>query len=469
VINSQISARVVKVNETLNQQLTLPVYQRPYRWQEENVKQLLQDIAIAWQSPGKRVFRIGAIILHDDGTHLNIVDGQQRITTLLLILKALACATGSQLRQSLPCREEQSKNCVALNYRFIKDWLADNALQFDSDFTAYIERNCEFVEIRVNNLSEAFQMFDSQNGKGKGLQPYNLLKAYHIRAMDHEPDLTIKVECDIQWESLTRHEMSNGELMDLLGQVLGEQLYRTRLFCRKDIAHDFTKAEIDEFKGFTVSKQPEFPYQNKLRILAQTLDQALFARGALQGSLPAKERYPFSICQPMINGRYFFSYVRAYCEAYDLLFIEHSRHADLDEFRIFYQNLCFYPGWHRDGDSFLRELFKSVILLVFDRFGIKGVAGYHKIFYALVYRLRLEKVQVRYNSVAEYAMQSGIFAAVENAKHMSDLRALMKQARNPIDCRKDVEQVIRFFLDFQVNLTSNENRVNLSNYTQPDL
>lgn len=38
--------------------------------------------------------------------------------------------------------------------------------------------------IVVKDRSEAFQMFDSQNGRGKELEAYNLLKAYHIRAME---------------------------------------------------------------------------------------------------------------------------------------------------------------------------------------------------------------------------------------------------------------------------------------------
>ncbi len=460
MVSSHISARVVKVHETLNQPLIIPEYQRPYRWQDDNVRQLLQDIAIVWQLPEKRAFRIGAIILHEDGTQLNIVDGQQRITTLLLIFKALASATGNQLRQTLHCRDAQSKNCVAQNYRYIKEWLAENLLQPVSDFASYIEQNCEFVEIRVNNLGEAFQMFDSQNGKGKGLQPYNLLKAYHIRAMEEEPDLKVKAECDLQWESLTRHKMSNGEVMDLLGQVMGEQLYRTRLFCRKDIAYDFTNAEINEFKGFTVVTQPEFPYQDRLRAYGQVLDQAFSGQGSNTSG------HMFSVCQPIINGKYFFAYTTTYCKMYNLLFTGPSGHSELDEFRIFYQHHCFYSGWHRDGDSFLREIYKSVMLITFDRFGVQGVIAYHKVFYALIYRLRLEKVQVRYNSAAEYAVHSGIFAAVENAKQLSDLRPLIKQARRSVDCRKDVEQVIRFFLDFKITLTSSENRVNLSQYTE---
>ena len=39
------------------------------------------------------------------------------------------------------------------------------------------------AELKVVAFNEAFQMFESQNGRGKELEAYNLLKAYHIRAM----------------------------------------------------------------------------------------------------------------------------------------------------------------------------------------------------------------------------------------------------------------------------------------------
>ena len=39
------------------------------------------------------------------------------------------------------------------------------------------------VFIKVFDISEAFQMFDSQNGTGMPLEPYNLLKAFHLKSI----------------------------------------------------------------------------------------------------------------------------------------------------------------------------------------------------------------------------------------------------------------------------------------------
>ncbi|MCQ2706572.1 DUF262 domain-containing protein [Helicobacter pylori] len=76
---------------------SIPVYQRNYTWEEENCEKLLQDIISISQN--KRTHFMGSItyILHhiDDEKSLRqlqefvIIDGQQRITTIMLLLKAI--------------------------------------------------------------------------------------------------------------------------------------------------------------------------------------------------------------------------------------------------------------------------------------------------------------------------------------------------------------------------------------------
>ena len=69
--------------------LTIPVYQRPYKWSARNAIQLLDDIIEA-RNANKEVYRVGTLILHKDGCgNYNIVDGQQRTITFSLLLYAL--------------------------------------------------------------------------------------------------------------------------------------------------------------------------------------------------------------------------------------------------------------------------------------------------------------------------------------------------------------------------------------------
>ena len=75
----------------------VPVYQRPYSWDKEQVNVLLSDIIEAYQSDCKNEgYYTGNIIVYDKNDKINglitkydIIDGQQRITTFSLILMAL--------------------------------------------------------------------------------------------------------------------------------------------------------------------------------------------------------------------------------------------------------------------------------------------------------------------------------------------------------------------------------------------
>lgn len=71
----------------------IPVYQRKYSWKEEQCKKLFDDLLnIKYQN--KSLHFIGTIVYVDINTSPSfkefiIIDGQQRITTILLLLKAI--------------------------------------------------------------------------------------------------------------------------------------------------------------------------------------------------------------------------------------------------------------------------------------------------------------------------------------------------------------------------------------------
>ena len=77
---------IITVEDLLLTNIIIPKYQRPYKWQPKNVKQLLEDIVLHQK---KSAYRIGTAVMHKDKNELNIVDGQQRIVTLTLIAHAL--------------------------------------------------------------------------------------------------------------------------------------------------------------------------------------------------------------------------------------------------------------------------------------------------------------------------------------------------------------------------------------------
>lgn len=78
----ELTANVISVADLINRDLSIPDYQRPYKWTVRNADQLLSDIN-RFRSSG--AYRLGTVIVHGD----DIVDGQQRYLTLTLLLIAL--------------------------------------------------------------------------------------------------------------------------------------------------------------------------------------------------------------------------------------------------------------------------------------------------------------------------------------------------------------------------------------------
>ena len=432
-VESDVDARKIKVSELMSQSyLNIPEYQRPYRWTFKNVEQLLTDINDA-RANGKQNFLIGSVILHKKVDKLDIVDGQQRITTLYLIAKAL------DYKGSLPqltFNHTDSFFHIHENNAFIHEWVKLNLAKSDrQNFLDFIFDNCQVTEVIVKQLNEAFHLFETQNGRGKELEAYNLLKAYHIRAMTSSSRKE-KIDCDVRWEDAAMYANKNNPPKDLLKQLINEHLYRSRLWSRREEAGRFSKQHVDEFKGLTIDRDTpiEFAYQN-------SLVQQQIASGLLQmmnvGLFKLKNRFdhgdpdnmsPFAnINQLIVNGKPFFDWVETYIEIYKRIFMQPDS-SQLSDFKDFYRSFCKYEGCQRNGDSYIREVYKSAIILIFDRFGEKGLNHLYKAVYICLYRMRLKKKQVRYATMSSYSSSGWIFAQINNAKNISDLSEIIRRA-----------------------------------------
>ena len=76
-------------------QFVIPVFQRDYSWTEENCRQLWKDILLIAEAPGERGHFIGSVVYIQSGdsnagfSRWLLIDGQQRMTTLTLLMAAL--------------------------------------------------------------------------------------------------------------------------------------------------------------------------------------------------------------------------------------------------------------------------------------------------------------------------------------------------------------------------------------------
>lgn len=362
--------------------LILPDYQRPYKWDERNVLQLLEDLSLNFQNRGLSC-RLGTIVLHNEKGNENIVDGQQRLTTLSLILKALGHPTNF-MKQKF--NHSISHRNIFNNYQAIVQYFIDYPQLKSTDFKNYILDKCELVCVMLDDLDEAFQFFDSQNSRGKSLEPYDLLKAYHLREIPREyPDLLNLVE---NWESAVHEDPS-------LKVIISQTLYRLRQWEKGRNAEWFENKELFVFKG--VSSQVEFPY-----LRSQKAGVALY-HAQKQNPLLYAQSFnapTFQINQTILNGHLFFEYVQYYRELYQKLFKEEvGILANIkigDESILSHLN---YVGCQRTGDRYIRHLFECSILRYYDKFGEDNLEIVVKRALQWAYQLRLEFERVYWGRI----------------------------------------------------------------------
>jgi hypothetical protein len=81
-----------RIGELLSKKFLVPSYQRGYRWEENQVKDLLDDIWSFIEKPSKKDhewYCLQPIVVKKQGEQFELLDGQQRLTTIFLILKHL--------------------------------------------------------------------------------------------------------------------------------------------------------------------------------------------------------------------------------------------------------------------------------------------------------------------------------------------------------------------------------------------
>ncbi len=351
-----------------NIKLSIPVYQRPYKWTARNVIQLLDDIIEA-KNANKEVYRVGTLILHEDEQgNYNIVDGQQRTITFALLLYALYELEAETDRPNIEFLEQ-----TVLNNKFSRRNIPNNLNTFRrrihsgsnseaesiehkhnmQNLRGYIETQCELIVVITNDLSEAFQFFDSQNARGKALYPHDLLKAFHLREMtDLRPDDVEQIVA--QWECIPQHRLS---------EFFGEYIYRIKEWTNGNWAKELNEHNIYKFKGISRTDCTPYAQFYKSAYSYATLTNS----SAMPFVTGAKEINAFQLNTPIIAGKPFFEYAFHY---YSIL----RDVRDNSKYEGFYvkgneivKTLDRYFK-HGKGNEITRLLFDTALLLYVDRF-----------------------------------------------------------------------------------------------------
>jgi len=384
-----------------NKNLKIPDYQRPYKWTEKNVKQLLDDIRLNKES---KDYRLGTIVVHQEKeeTNLDVVDGQQRMLTLSLIYLAIE---ETYLDEDFYFKYRNIESCLLQlefdnlitqkNLKNNYNVILREVRNFDESTIDFFYNHCKVVWVVISNISEAFQFFDSQNSRGKDLYPQDLLKAYHLREMASNTEEEQKI-CVEYWENLDQKK---------LDKLFKNYLYRIRNWSKGRSAEEFTKDDVDVFKGITLDNINEFNFIKSYKI--NHFYTEMYNNDMNRNIDGQKLEYPFQLDQIMINGKRFFEFVTHYGKEVEKikdfgnplnqvkLRIKNTKTKALEILDI----LDTYDARQRTGDLYVRNVFNCCLLYYIDKFGYYKIDEIIVRFFIWVYTSRIEKHSVRLKTI----------------------------------------------------------------------
>ncbi|MBA6411756.1 DUF262 domain-containing protein [Parahaliea sp. F7430] len=442
-MTASLNKKVLSVKQLLSlDNLVIPDYQRPYKWTLKNVTELFQDVVT---QQDKSAYRLGTIVFHQhapkDKIQLDIVDGQQRTLTLLLAVWAIINARLKGLeRQNLKDKlneikpvlqqfmqrqnfaSEESQYNLKQNYQELTRLVARP--EFTEAHIDFLLDKCQVVVFVLDDISEAFQFFDSQNARGRDLQPHDLLKAFHLREFsDYENEL--KAETVKHWESLDS---------DDLAELFAIYLYRIRQWAKGRSARYFGKNQVGLFKGVNLDKVGYYPYVETLRITHHFVDEynSQYQR-KIDGQ---KQVFPFHLDQMIINGRRFFELAEHYqqqvaeikakeyedkAEQLQIMIKGHPLNEQASNIICTLNSNEKYPNRTRTGDRYIRSIFDCALIFYIDKFGVDRLSLAIEKIFIWAYSCRIKQQVVQLATMDNYVLENNLFTLIKEATHPNDV------------------------------------------------
>lgn len=392
---TNVELGILSVKDFFNNhnKLEIPDYQRPYRWNYKTANTLLNDIIEAKEKELEK-YRLGTVILHkDDKDNYNIVDGQQRLTSLSILLYCINenLSEESDAQTLLKCKySDLSYNAININYNFYKTRINNYDKEELKGIRKYILENCELVEVVTGCEQEAFQFFDSQNNRGKSLRPHDLLKSYHLREMN-KMNVSEKKDLINKWEDLDQKE---------LAYLFEKYLYCILRWYKKRDGLNFSDKKIEIFKGIKQGDTNNYAVYHK----ASNLYIEQFNKNGNSDILSIEELNQYQLTQPIIAGKRFFSYVLHYTNLLqEIKNKKNSFESCIKEKKEISGEESIFPR-DRIGDRYIAELYESILLFFADRFSLSSIDyNVMKKIYVYCYSLRLSMEKIGLETINNYA------------------------------------------------------------------
>ncbi len=247
----------------------IPIYQRPYQWTEENCKKLLDDLLSSYEYYKESDYFCGSLVLiaigtdsETNATTYDVVDGQQRLSTFILLAKVLATLYNNEnnevlnktskvfLEKSLGDTDgekrkrltfdtiwlnakddfqdaldffddldaskgensksnapSKSKNNYLKNAICLKDYLEKKEIENINAFIKWLYHKVTFIKTTCPNISMALRIFSVLNARGLPLHAIDVFKAELLKKLAKEKD---QEEFVSRWNAL-RQKCSENE------------------------------------------------------------------------------------------------------------------------------------------------------------------------------------------------------------------------------------------------------------------
>ena len=205
----------LSVNRLLNEDTyAIPLYQRNFAWTYDEIEQLLNDVADAFQE-NRDNYYIGTLVVNKENDIFKIIDGQQRTTALNLIALALKHEFGFDLLKAVnltfPARKKSNENIQKLftkekiseddeneltrGYGHAKDALKKVLEERHLNPQSFVDYLFDKVIIFRSILSEDLDLnlyFERFNSRGEQLEAHEILKAQMMAKFGTDQEMAQK-------------------------------------------------------------------------------------------------------------------------------------------------------------------------------------------------------------------------------------------------------------------------------------
>ncbi|MFD0976562.1 DUF262 domain-containing protein [Salinimicrobium gaetbulicola] len=357
------------LNSDIKGKLNIPEYQRPYVWTEKQINRLLNDLSDYQQrdETDKPMFYLGSIILHQDDDKLNIIDGQQRITTMLMLgkLQSPEFQTGLEYKTSTSVQniKKNLSYLYAIKQKEIYEYKHYNIIE-NLDFS---QINITLVITPTEDL--AYTFFETQNTGGIRLSGSDIVKAHHLRAINSKKVVNYQAR---RWEQMESDKVEH--IMQYLSKIRYWDNRHWRRFPFYRDTRGIKSELLDEFTERTLKTGEDISYH---------YSAVKFENGR---QLQMYESHYKQLKQPLWDGNNSMDYINEYINLFDLLFNYEKRdHRVPDSFYEFVEKLMH----GHSGTIFLKELLEISIITYVSRFGFHRITESALWLYRLIYSLRV--------------------------------------------------------------------------------